>query len=243
LLLKFATLGRLNAVCRALLSTGLNVDFLEKLVNAGSLKELSLFLRESSYAPFVEGDSKESLLKAVDDYFLSLIRKLAGIYSVGMLEEFFLAEDRGDFLLKMLESEELKDFALIYSDFLDIVTLVRFRLIEGLPPENVSPFLIARGKLRQFLVGLLESSNLEEFSSKLPFARNSRSLGEFRKELYRFHVVSLRKLLLGMPFRPAVSFVVLRLKEVEKMNLIAVIEGLAGNFDKEQIEEMIIDTS
>ncbi|SMP07586.1 ATP synthase (C/AC39) subunit [Desulfurobacterium pacificum] len=243
MLLKTAVLGRLNATCRSILSTLLNTEFFRTLIRTGSLKEVYQLLKKTSYSPFVGAADRESLLSAVESYFDFLLDKVFKIYPVEELKSFFLVQDRGFITEKLLNSRSFRRFGLVYSDFLDVLTVVRYRVIEGLSPEDVAPFLFAKGSLKGLLPEMLKASGLKELSAVLPFASHVTTFEEFRKSLFRFHVDSLRKLLLGYPFTPVVSFVVLRLKEIEKVNLIAVIEGIAGNFEREQIEEMIIDTS
>ncbi|RKQ61873.1 ATP synthase C subunit [Thermovibrio guaymasensis] len=243
MLIRTASLGRLNAVCRSIISNLLGTELLRKLVKTGSLKEVSQILKGTSYSKFIIGSSKSKLLKGINDYFYYLLNKLYKIYPLEELKEFFLVRDRGIVLEKVLKNKELKNFGLVYADFLNVITVFKYRIIEGLSVEKVAPYLFTKGSLKNLLPQMLRASSLKELSRVLPFPKEPKSYGEFRKEIFLFHVSSLRKLLLGYPFKPVISFVILRLKEIEKMNLTAIIEGISGNFNREEIEEMIVDIS
>ncbi len=243
MLLKIATLGRLNAVCRSVLSGILDFQFLNLLVETGSLREVAALLKSTSYSQFVVGEGRDELLKGVEIYFEHLVKKVFKIYPLSVVKRFFSVSDRASLLKEMLEMRELRGFACVYCDFLDITTILKYRVIEGLVPERVAASLLAKGKLSQLLPELLEVSTLEGLSSLLQFTEGADSFESFRRELYRFHVGSLKRLLFGNPLNPIVALVVLRLKEIEKMNLISVIEGISENLPSHQIEEMLIDIS
>jgi len=243
LLLKTASLGRLNATCRSVLSTTLSITFLKSLARTGSLKEAMQLLENTPYSRFLKDSSRKALLNSINAYFNHLIDKLFKIYPIGEVKEFFLVQDRGFVTEKLLKNKSFRQFGVVYSNFLDVLTVVKYRIIEGLSPEEVAPFLFAQGNLKHLLPEMLKASTLSQLSKVLPFAKYADTFEEFRRNLFRFHIQSLRKLLLGYPFTPVIPFVVLRLKEIEKFNLTAIIEGIAGNFDREQIEEMIVDIS
>ena len=237
MLLRAFKYGKTNAVCRTLLSTLINKSFYNELINCGSLKGFVYALKTTPYAPFLSKPNRKSIIEGVENYFSALFKKLPPL-----LKTFYL-KDRVKTLPEIRKIPELKRFAKSYGDLLDLFTIAKYLIIEKLPPSLVVTKLFCYGKVKNHLPDLLKAGSVQELSKSFPPIPTVNSITEFRKEVYRFHVKTLRKLLLGNPFNLSIPFVLVRLKEIEKKNLTAIAEGISENLKPKEIEEMLIDTS
>ena len=149
--------------------------------------------------------------------------------------------------LGRLDRAERIDFGEIvgsYFDLLNLYTVVRLRVLYGLDPEEIVPFLVPYG--RMFDLGTLGEaaalSTLTEISSLLQ-GRLEEPFGTyfaFRKVVNHHHLKALRRVWYGYPFKISVIFSLLRLKEIETDNLRALVEGVHYRLPSEEIKTMLV---
>lgn len=243
-MLKALKYGKVNAVSRVFKSELLSRQVYDRLLSSKSAGDIFSALKGTCYSPFLNGTSYNEITEAVVSCFKERVLKLSKWMGSGLLEEFFLRGSRIKLLKEFLESRELRPFAESYADLINVLTAVRGRLVLRLKVEDVAGELLPAGRLKRLLPHLLRADSLKDFRSVLEgITGEFSSLEELRKEIYRYHVKGVRRLLLGYPFKLSVPFAVLRLKEIELLNLRAVVEGVRFGLKRNEIEGMLIALS
>ncbi|WP_200763065.1 V-type ATPase subunit [Nitrosophilus alvini] len=148
--------------------------------------------------------------------------------------------------LKNLKREDRKDLKEIlgsYFDMLNLFTIVRFRTVYKMAPEEIIPFLMPYGwKFDiKFLGKVANLSTLSEISAAIEeVLKNSfYSYHEFRQAVYRYHMDSLKRVWFGYPFKMSVIFALLRMKEIEIKNIRAVVEGIYYRLPQDDIKKLL----
>ena len=148
--------------------------------------------------------------------------------------------------LKALKNEDRRDLREIlgsYFDMLNLFTIVRFRTVYGMAPEQVIPFLVEYGWRfnMKFLGNVSGISTVSELSAAIEekLKISFRSYHEFRKAVYRYHMNSLERVWYGYPFRISVIFSLLRMKKIEIQNIRAVAEGVYYRLPPKDIKKML----
>ncbi len=149
--------------------------------------------------------------------------------------------------LKALSYEERNDLKSIigtYFDLLNLITIVKFRFIYNLKPEEIFPFLLnSYYKININVLSKISSvSNFSDLSNLLfPILKTEfNDYTSFRKAVYNYHIYYLNKVWLGFPFKISIPFATLRLKEIEIKNIKAILEGKKFNIPSEEIERMLL---
>lgn len=146
--------------------------------------------------------------------------------------------------LSLSEREDLKVILGSYFDMQNVITAVKFRIIFNLKPEEIFPFLIPFSyKIsRKIIIRVLSAKTISEISDiLLPVTnRDFSDYTQLRKVMYDYHIEQIGKVWTGFPFKISVPFAVLRLKEIEIMNLNTIYEGIKFNIDREEIKRMVV---
>jgi len=150
-------------------------------------------------------------------------------------------------LIKKLPATDRTGMNRVLGSFYDlenILTCVRLRVIYGLQPEEVFPFIMPYGyRLKpEVLIKLVSAGSLSQISAVL---KDSLGFGfsdfvSLRKAVYRYHIEQVNTVWYGYPFRLSVPFGFLRLKEIEITNLKAVFEGVRLGVPEEEIRKMLV---
>jgi len=127
---------------------------------------------------------------------------------------------------------------------INLYTVVRLRILYGKEPEEIMPLILPYGlNFDLKILGSASSmSTLSEISSLLQERLGSVfvSYEEFRQNINRLHRDMLHKVWYGYPFSISIIFSLLRLKEIEAGNLMAVAEGIHHHLPQEEIETMLL---
>ena len=146
--------------------------------------------------------------------------------------------------LSLSEREDLRVILGSYFDMQNVITTVKFRIIFNLKPEEIFPFLIPFSYRinRGSIIRVLSAKTISELSDiLLPVTnRDFRDYTQLRKVMYDYHIEQIEKVWTGFPFKISVPFAVLRLKEIEIMNLNTIYEGIKFNIDREEIKRMVV---
>ena len=146
--------------------------------------------------------------------------------------------------LDRAERIDLEEIVGSYFDLLNLYTVVRLRVLYGLDPEEIVPFLVPYGQIfdLEILGKAATLSTLSEISSLLqgkleePFG----TYFAFRKVVNRHHLKTLHRVWYGYPFKISVIFSLLRLKEIETDNLRVLVEGVHYRLPSEEIKTMLV---
>ncbi|BBG66314.1 hypothetical protein NNO_1611 [Hydrogenimonas sp.] len=130
-----------------------------------------------------------------------------------------------------------------YFDILNLYTVVRLRILYGLEPEEIVPFLAPYG-LSFDMAALAEAAGMSTIGeiSDLVHEKVGRPFSgyhEFRQALAQYHMKTLRGVWYGYPFKLSIIFSLLRMKEMEIRDIRSLIEGVHYRLPREEIEKMI----
>ena len=146
--------------------------------------------------------------------------------------------------LSIFDRADVKSIAGSYYDLYNLFTTVRLRIIYRLPPEDIIPLIVPFGyrlSLKDFFY-ISKTRSLSEISqyvsSKIGVKFND--FVSLRKEIYNYHLSQINRVWYGYPFRFSVPFGFLRLKEIEIMNIRAVLEGVYYRLSPEEISKMVV---
>ncbi len=202
------------------------------------IKPLNRYEREVFYLFFFE--RKKILDKKLDIYSLK-----EGEQKIRDLERLFLKRLSNS--IKRLSHYERQDLKLIlgsYFDVQNIITAVKFRIIFNLKPEQVFPYLIPFYYRvdREKLLKVLSAKTLTDVSDTLLSVVNQsfKDYTQLRKVMYTYHIEQIKKVWYGFPFKLSIPFAVLRLKEIEILNINTIYEGIKFNIGQEEIKRMLI---
>lgn len=180
-----------------------------------------------------------------------LNEKTANISIVGA-EEIFRQIDR-DYILSLEKSmrqlpsseyRQIKKIVGSYFDLLNLYNLVKFRLLYGLSVEetlsNMLPY--AETFTIAALTELCNAKSLQELSVliKPVLGEGFADYETFRQLLYRYHRKQLLSVWSGYPFSLSLPFSLLRLMEIEILDLRAITEGIAFALDSKEITGMTV---
>ena len=142
------------------------------------------------------------------------------------------------------EQRQFKKIIGSYFDLLNLYNLVKFRLLYDLSvEETLSHMLPYTGK---FSISLLSEfcnvRDLQELSSKIkPFMTEGfEDYETFRKVLYAYHKEALMSVWSGYPFSLTIPLSLLRLIEIEILNLRVITEGISFGLDSKEILAMMV---
>ena len=243
-MLKALKYGRVNAASRAVKSELLDWNTYQKLLSARSTGDIFLILKETCYAPFLTGTSHDEIREATRRYFLKKVDTLSRWLESTVLEEFFVKGRKIPLIRKFLKTKELREFSESWIDLVNVLTVAKGKLFLKLKTEEISKELIPGGRFKTLLPELLKATSLDEFSQILKSKIGEFfSLEELRRKVYTYHVSTMEKILLGYPFKESIPFAVLRLKEIELMNLQSIVEGIRFKLERKEIEGMLIALS
>ncbi|MBK3332660.1 V-type ATPase subunit [Persephonella atlantica] len=146
--------------------------------------------------------------------------------------------------LSISDRADVKSIAGSYYDLYNLFTAVRLRIIYRLPPEDIIPLIVPFGyrfSLKDFFY-ISKTSSLSEISHYLSSKIDIKfdDFVSLRKGMYRYHLNQISRVWYGYPFRFSVPFGFLRLKEIEIMNIRAVLEGVYYRLSPEEISKMVV---
>ncbi len=146
--------------------------------------------------------------------------------------------------LPYAERLQLKKMVGSYFDLLNLYNLVKFRLLYRQSVEETLSFMLPYAenfKIDQLAL-LCNAENIEGLSRHIQPVLGHRfdDYESFRKVLYRYHVRHLQSVWSGYPFSIALPFSLLRLIEIEMMDLRAITEGVAFGLDRDEIISMTV---
>ncbi len=131
-----------------------------------------------------------------------------------------------------------------YLDLINLITVLKMRIIYNLPVEEIMPFVLPSGyrlKTEDF-IELCSLRSISQFSDYI-----SNILGikfddftSFRKKIYGYHIKQINRVWIGYPFKFSVPFGIARLKEIEVMNIKTVYEGVRYKAGQNEIKRMLV---
>ena len=146
--------------------------------------------------------------------------------------------------LPFSDRKDIKGIVGSYFDLINLITVLKMRIIYNLPVEDIMPFVIPSGyrlKMKDF-IELSSFRSISQFSDYL-----SNKLGikfedftSFRKKIYGYHIKQINRVWIGYPFKFSVPFGTARLKEIELMNIKTVYEGVRYRIGQKEIERMLV---
>ena len=149
--------------------------------------------------------------------------------------------------LKRLPSSEQRQIKKIvgsYFDLLNLYNLVKFRLLYKLSIEETLSHMLpyAEKFTMTALTELCHAKNMEELSSRIKpvLGEGFDDFETFRQVLYHYHRKQLLAVWSGYPFSLAIPFSLLRLIEIEILDLRAITEGIAFGLESKEISTMIV---
>ncbi len=198
--------------------------------------------------------------RELEIFTLFFVRKYAllddknALINVSNPEEVFRQIDKAyiDLLKKSLlvlplsQRRQLKKMVGSYFDLLNLYNLVKFRLLYRQSVEETLSYMLpfaAHFKMDE-LSSLCSVENLQALSERVHGVLGGKfdSYDSFRKVLYRYHHRLLQSVWSGYPFSIALPFSLLRLIEIEMMDLRAITEGVSFGLDPKEILSMTVGT-
>ncbi len=182
----------------------------------------------------------------------TLLDKKTANSSVAGVEEIFGQVDR-DYIVSLEKSirqlptsprRQVKKIVGSYFDLLNLYNLVKLRLLYRLSVEetlsNMLPY--AEKFTIEALTELCSAKSLQELSNRVKpvLGEGFDDYETFRKLLYRYHKKQLLSVWSGYPFSLAIPFSLLRLIEIEILDLRAITEGVAFGLDSKEISSMTV---
>jgi vacuolar-type H+-ATPase subunit C/Vma6 len=146
--------------------------------------------------------------------------------------------------LPAAEQRQLKKMVGSYFDLLNLYNLVKFRLLYRQSVEETLLYMLPYGerfKLEELAL-LCDAGTIEQLSRSVEpvLGEGFDDYETFRKVLYRYHRQQLQSVWSGYPFSIALPFSLLRLIEIEIMDLRAITEGVAFGFAGSEIMAMTV---
>ncbi len=142
------------------------------------------------------------------------------------------------------EERQMKKIVGSYFDLLNLYNLVKFRLLYKLSIEETLSHMLpyAEKFTMTALTELCYAKNMEELSTRIKpvLGEGFDDYETFRQVLYRYHLKQLLAVWSGYPFSVTIPFSLLRLIEIEILDLRAIIEGISFGLDSKEINTMMV---
>ena len=146
--------------------------------------------------------------------------------------------------LPFSDRKDIKGIVGSYFDLINLITVLKMRVVYHLPVEDIMPFIIPSG-YRLKMEDFIEMSSFRSISQYSDYLSDRLGIKfedftSFRKKIYSYHIKQINRVWIGYPFKFSVPFGIARLKEIELMNIKAVYEGIRYRVSQKEIERMLV---